>query len=82
MTTEAQLKSLDTYAFDNIVYRLKWWESLCLKVIKEQKAEDTLDGYTTIVYFKVWRGRIYVTDIVSHFTVAVIINHQEEIPNV
>lgn len=62
--------------FDEYKYQpLSLWERIVLKFIPEQKAEDVLnDGLRTIVYFKKWRGKIYVMDIISHFSMELTIS--------
>jgi hypothetical protein len=48
---------------------IAWWEKIILWFIKEQHIELDYDGIKTVLYFKAWRHRVYVTDIIKSFTI-------------
>ena len=60
--------------FRGLDYKIKWWEKLCLWFIPEMQSRDG----NTICYFKKWRGIIYITDIVTHFTWDIVLPKEEK----
>jgi len=52
-----------------VVEMIAWWEKIILWFIKEQHIELDYDGIKTVLYFKAWRHRVYVTDIIKSFTI-------------
>lgn len=53
--------------------KIRWWEKFVLWFIPEKKFETSEDEITTILYYKIWKGRIYITDVISAFTIGDII---------
>lgn len=54
--------------------RIRWWEKLVLWFIPEKKFETPEDEITTILYYKIWKGKIYITDVVSSFTMDIVLD--------
>jgi len=62
--------------------RIKWWEKFILLFIREREfidTQDTEDGMNIVLYYKIWKGRIYITDIINHFTWDVVLQKASEI---
>jgi hypothetical protein len=56
-----------------VIGGLKWWEKLILRFILEQKFETSEGEITTTFYYKIWKDKLYIVDIISSFTICHII---------
>jgi len=57
---------------------ITWWEHLLLLFVPEQKASDEHDGITTTVYFKIMKGKLYITDVIESFSFSVVLKHSKK----
>ena len=52
---------------------ITWWERFLLLFIPEQKVSDTRGDWTTTVYFKTLKGKVFITDVIRSFSIDIIL---------